>query len=304
MPLQEAIWENADAWRDARYSPAYAEYLKSSLLPTQRNTEELRRAQEVLWKTPIVQVILGHQAQDGSWPLGGPPWFRVYPRPLLVLLEYGRQDHPSVRRGVEYLLSTIDRNKFVWPRAEPYDPKDFYIRHQGAALQVMARAGLSEDPRVQAVARRLAGLQRWDGGWSTKPGWMYGKDEAKVEPLPSCWICTLDLMRGLGMINVLSRPVVEKILRFWEAHLEDQRQAAVAVAQQTRTNVALAETYDVGLILACTEFCADQHVNAEHLFVRHLLDLLSARRGPDGTIPGLSGYFEVMARHLQYRLHA
>jgi len=304
MPLQEAIWENADAWGDARYSPAYTEYLKSSLQADRSNADELRRAQKVLLETPIVRVILGHRAQDGSWPLGGPPWFRVYPRPLLVLLEYGLADHPSVRRGVEYLLSTIDRNKFVWPRAEPYDPKDFYIRHQGASLQVMARAGLAADPRVQAVARRLVELQRWDGGWSIKPGWMYGKDEAKVDPLPSCWICTLDVMRGLGMSSVLPRPVVDSTLRFWEGYSEDQRQAAVAAAQLTRANVALAETYDVGLILACAEFCADQHVNAQDHFVRHLLDLLRAKRGPDGTIPGLSGYFEAMAGHVRRRLRA
>jgi len=100
--MPEAIWENADAWRDARYSPAYATYLKSRLPFSQRGSEKLRRAQRVLWESPIVQTILGQQAQDGSWPLGAPPWFRVYPRPLLVLLEYGLQGHPAVRRGVEY----------------------------------------------------------------------------------------------------------------------------------------------------------------------------------------------------------
>ncbi len=276
-----AIWENESAWRDARYSPAYVAYLKSSLPPTPNSTKNLRRAQEALWETPIVKVILEQQARDGAWSLGGPPWFRVYPRPLLVLLDYGMAGHPAVRRGVEYLVSTIERDKFSWPRAERYDPQDYYIRHQGACLQVMAKAARANDPRVQAVARRLFGMQRWDGGWSIKPDWMYGRDEAKVEPRPSCWICTLDVMRGLGMALTLPRQVVERTAQFWEAHLKPD---------------------DVGQVLECTEFCATQHVRADNSFLRHLLDLLGAARGPDGTIPGLSGYFEIMAGDLKRRV--
>ncbi len=281
--MRVAIWEDENAWREAKYSPAYVEYLKASLSPPQHTTESLRRAQEALWETPIVRVILAHQAQDGSWPLGGPPWFRIFPRPLLVLLEYGMVDHPAVRRGVKYLLSTVDQNKFAWPRAEPYDPNDFYIRHQGACLQVVGKAGLAVDPRAQAVAHRLVGTQREDGGWSTQPDWMYGKGEAKTEPRPSCWICTLDVMGGLGMTASLPRHVVDGTIRFWTARLKPN---------------------DVGLILACMEFCANQRLQADHPFIRHLLDLLNAACGADGIIPGLSGYFDVMAAHLKQRVHA
>ncbi len=281
--MRVSIWEDENAWRDARYSHAYVEYLKANLPPTQSRTEKPRRAQEALLETPIVEVILAQQMQDGSWPLGGPPWFRIYPRPLLVLLEYGMVDYPVVRRGVEYLVSTVDRDKFAWPRTEHYDPKDFYIRHQGACLQVVGKTGLADDPRVQAVAHRLVGTQREDGGWSTQPDWMYRKDEPKTEPRPSCWICTLDVMGGLGMTLSLPKHVVDATIRFWTAHLNPN---------------------DVGLVLACMEFCANQRLPADHPFIRHLLDLLNAARGTDGIIPGLSGYFEVMATHLKRRVHA
>lgn len=265
------------------YSEAYIDYLRLALPPAHASDAEVKRARETLAATPIVKVILAHQQPNGSWPLGGPPWFRVYPRPLLVLLEYGMHGHPSVQRGVCYLLSTISDGRFVWPRHEPHDPKEYYVAYQGRALQVMIKAGLVDHPLVRSVAEGLVTRQRWDGGWSVKPAWMYRPGETPTEPRPSCWICTLEATRGLNVFLTRPSEIVDRLLMFWRANLNEK---------------------DVGAILSVADFCAAVGMRTGDDDVEWLRSLVRQVRGPDGEFSVLPDYFEVLNRHVQWRLGA
>lgn len=293
------IWDQEDAWVrapqvlrqfDSRHldltlvhSEEYIDYLRLTLPPAHAPDAAVSRAREKLAATPIVEVILAHQQPDGSWPLGGPPWFRVYPRPLMVLLEYGMYEHASVQRGLHYLLSTISGGRFVWPRHEAHDPKEYYVAHQGRSLQVMNKAGVVDHPLVRSVAEGLMTRQRWDGGWSVKQAWMYRLGETQAEPRPSCWICTLEATRGLSAFLTRPSEIVDRLLMFWRANLNEK---------------------DVGAILSLADFCATVGMRAGDGEVEWLRSLLRQARGPDGRFPTLPDYFEVLNRHVQWRLGA
>lgn len=288
------IWEHEDAWRRARYSSQYVDYLRLTLPQRRAREAKVARARQALVANPIVGVILAHQQPDGSWPLGAPPWFRVYPWPLLVLLEYGMHEHPATQRGLQYLLSSISGGRFVWPRHEAHDPKEYYVAYQGRCLQVAIKAGQVDDPRVTSVAKGLIARQRWDGGWSIKPAWMYQVGEPRHEPAPSCWICTLEATRALGAFLMRPSEIVDRLLMFWRRNLNSR---------------------DVGIILALADFCAVVGMQAGDDDVDWLRNLLQQARGPDGRFPtsggasgivspGLPEYFEVLVQHLEGRLGA
>jgi len=288
-------WDDEEMWTAERHSPAYVTYLRATLPPTRAKDKETEEAHNVLQQSFLVEVIFSRQLPDGSWPLGGPPWFRVYPIPLLVLLEYGLHDHPAVQRGLEYLLGTATNGRFPWRRREPQDPKEYYVAFQGRCLQVMTLAGLASNPQVREVASSLLHRQRWDGGWGTKPQWMFRPDEPRPDPWPSCWICTLEAMRGLGKVFSFPSDALRRLLGFWTTSLPP------ATAPQTRTLAAL-RADDVGVLLACLEFCISQTLRASDPPVKTFLTHLDAVRGPDGRFPRLSDYYSVIAGHLISRL--
>jgi hypothetical protein len=286
-------WDDEQRWTEERYSPAYVAYLRVTLPPTQASEGERNQARQALQWAPMVEVILSQQMADGSWPLGGPPWFRVSPIPLQVLLEHELQDHPAVQSGLRYLFTTLADGRFRWPRHEPHDPKEYYVAYQGWCLQVMARAGLASDPRVQDVASTLFNRQRWDGGWGTKPEWMFRPDEPRLDPRPSCWICTLEAMRGLGRVLSLPPDASRRLFSFWTTVLR---------VDETDAMVTPLGTDFAGVILACLEFCATQGLRSSAPPVRQFLSYLDTVRGRDGHFPRLSDYYDVMSGHLTWRL--
>ncbi len=293
MTVKPDSWDDEQMWTAERYSPAYVAYLRATLPPSRASDEERNQARDAVQRSLLVELISPRQLPDGSWPLGGPPWFRVYPIPLLVLLEYGLHDHPTVQRGLEYLLATLTDRRFRWPRHEPHDPKEYYIAFQGRCLQVMALAGLAQDSRVQDVASTLFRRQRWDGGWGTKPDWMFRPDEPRPDPRPSCWICTLEVMRGLGTVLSFRLDTCQRIFSFWSTHLSADDIGAI---------LTFLGADNVGVILACLEFCANQGFHASDPLVKQFLAHLDAARGPNGRFPRLSDYYGVSADQLIWRL--
>lgn len=296
----EQIWENEDAWIRARYSPEFIRYLQLTLPPGHKPDREIALAGDALRRTPIVEAILRHQQPNGSWPLGGPPWFRIYPRPLLVLHEYGLRDDVVAVRGVEHLLSLFENRRFVWPRREPHDPIEFYVAFQGRCLQVLTRAGLSDDPRIRELVDALLERQRWDGGWSVKPLWMYRADEVRPDPPPSCWICTMEVMKGLGPLIRGRADVISRTLQFWEANLNP----ADAGLLLTILGEANLNPADVGLLLAILEFCGRVGLRVVDPQTYRFLTLLEKARGQEGRFPALPDYFEVMATHVKWLVGA
>lgn len=293
MDVAEDIWESEEAWRASLYSRVYIDYLKATLSPWQEAAGDVTQARNALWRTRIVERILSHQNPDGFWPLGGPPWFRVYPLPLRVLLDYGMHDRAAARRGVEVLYSTLTRETFPWPRHEPHDPKEYYVAYNARCLQTMAKAGLGSDARIQAAAQSLLTRQQWDGGWSVKPAWMYTAGEQEVDPRPSCWLCTLEVMRALGRLIAIPAPHRDRLLQFWRLNLNT-----------AGLQVFGADWRDVGVLLGCLEFCADQGLRRGHADVDSFIAQLAALRGPDGRYPVFSDYYEVVAGHLLWRVPA
>jgi hypothetical protein len=293
MTIKPAPWDDEQTWIAERYSPAYVAYLRATLSPTRASDEERNQTRDALQRALLVKVVLSRQLADGSWPLGGPPWFRVYPIPLLVLLGYGLHDHPAVQRGFGYLLATLADGRFPWPRHEPHDPKEYYIAFQGRCLQVMALADLASAPRVQEAASILFHRQRWDGGWGTKPEWMFRPGEPRLDPWPSCWICTLEVMRGLGRVLSLPPDACRRLFSFWTTHLR---------ADDIGANLAFLQADDVGVILACLEFCANRGLRAPDPPVEKFLTHLDAARDKDDRFPRLSDYYGVIADHLTWRL--
>ncbi len=265
MTVKPDSWDDEQMWTAERYSPAYVAYLRATLPPSRASDEERNQARDAVQRSLLVELISPRQLPDGSWPLGGPPWFRVYPIPLLVLLEYGLHDHP----------------------------KEYYIAFQGRCLQVMALAGLAQDSRVQDVASTLFRRQRWDGGWGTKPDWMFRPDEPRPDPRPSCWICTLEVMRGLGTVLSFRLDTCQRIFSFWSTHLSADDIGAI---------LTFLGADNVGVILACLEFCANQGFHASDPLVKQFLAHLDAARGPNGRFPRLSDYYGVSADQLIWRL--
>lgn len=149
-------------------------------------------------------------------------------------------------------------------------------------------------PVCRGVTRNLVARQRWDGGWSIKPGYMYGRGERRPDPAPSCWICTLECMRALGRLSGLSPAVIGGVLGFWRSHQNLQVDpVALRLLAEDR----------VGLLLACVEFCANQWLRVGNPDVDRFVSYLDAARAGDGSIPGLSGYFDVLAAHLIRGVH-
>lgn len=198
-----------------------------------------------------------------------------------MLYEYGLRDDVAAVRGVEHVLSLFENRRFVWPRREPHDPIEFYVAFQGRCLQVLTKAGLGDDPRTRDLVDALLERQRWDGGWSVKPRWMYRADEVRPDPPPSCWICTMEVMKGLGPLIRGQADVIQRILQFWEANLNPT---------------------DIGLLLAILDFCASVGLGAGDRRVDMWLTILDKARRQDGRLPGLPDYFEVLAAHVKWSL--
>ncbi len=273
----DAIWEREEEWVRARYSPAYAAYLRASL-PPDGDRAKAALARDDLARSPIVATILEQQNADGSWP-PGPPSFRLYPIPLLVLLEYDLRDQAAVERGLACLFGTFREGAFRWP-ADP--PDGYYVAYNARSLQVAARAELASDPRVRESAATLRARQRPDGGWDTKAAWMYGPGEKRKEPEPSCWICTMETMRALGKLG-LPETSRDRVLEFWRNHLDEA---------------------NVGLVLACLEFCADCGLTADDARVARFRRALRAAVGEHERFASRREYFEALASHLEWRLRA
>jgi hypothetical protein len=102
-------------------------------------------------------------------------------------------------------------------------------------------------------------------------------------------------MRGLGRVLSFPADAIRQLFSFWVVHLP------LSLARETRTLTTL-RADNVGVLLACLEFCANKGLHVSDPPVKEFLMRLDAARGPDGRFPGLSDCYGVIANQLTWLL--
>ena len=148
-----------------------------------------------LWELPKVVNIINKQQEDGSWNYPGKETTSVpgqdYSlletfRNLRVLVEvYGfSREHRAMKDAAEYVFSCqTDEGDIRGILGNQYMPY-----YHGAILELLIKAGFSDDPRVIHGLDWLLTMQQEDGGWIVPTQVVPSKDRTpqywQSDPLP------------------------------------------------------------------------------------------------------------------------
>lgn len=148
-----------------------------------------------LWELPEVVNIINKQQEDGSWNYPGKETTSVpgqdYSlletfRNLRVLVEvYGfSREHRAMKDAAEYVFSCqTDEGDIRGILGNQYMPY-----YHGAILELLIKAGFSDDPRVIHGLDWLLTMQQEDGGWIVPTQVVPSKDRTpqywQSDPLP------------------------------------------------------------------------------------------------------------------------
>ncbi len=227
----------------------------------------------------LQQAIIGQQQANGSWNYGGYP---VGATALAVLaLKYSElpNDHPAVRRGVEFILNNRDGRVYseglVPPALELVDPK-------------------AHLPRIREAAEFLAKAQLDNGGWTyTTPGaraTTFGGDNSNAQ----------FAVLGLAAAERCGVPIPDRVrergVRYWyNGQTEDggwnyTQRAATRPSYLAMTAAGLASLHLLGEDLlkpaaACGQYTVNERMNKAMARLDELVKL-----GADG--PRGHGQFE------------
>ena len=125
-----------------------------------------------LWRLPEVAGIIDRQQKDGSWKYKGNRPGDVYGekyelletwKNLRILVEKFGFDsrHSFIKNAVNYIFSCqTDEGDIRGILSNQYTP--YYM---GAMLEIINKAGFSEDTRVEKAFNWLASMRQEDGGW-------------------------------------------------------------------------------------------------------------------------------------------
>lgn len=127
-------------------------------------------AMSTLWELPGIQPLLARQRQDGSWKYPGKgvgvdtnySLLETY-RQLRVLVEmYGFTcEHPAILRAAGYVFSCqAEDGALTGILGTQYMPY-----YQGAIMELLVKAGLGSDPRIEQGFNWLLSMRQDDGGW-------------------------------------------------------------------------------------------------------------------------------------------
>lgn len=133
--------------------------------------EKVDNPNAVLWDLRIPQSILRKQNNDGSWPY---PTKKASATMDYDQLETYRQigflvemfgfdrEHPSIAKAAEYIFSNqSNKGDFRGIYANQYSPN-----YTGALIELLIKAGYSNDKRVLKVFAWLEDTRQDDGGWA------------------------------------------------------------------------------------------------------------------------------------------
>lgn len=167
--------------------PRWARRLKSNPIPvllsakgeplryfSQRDILGRKAGQiEGLWGLPEVRKITNRQLDSGCWRYhGGRPQIRSQEdydqletfRALRILVEkYGlNRKNPAIPRAAEFLFSCQTREgDFRGVCGNQYVPY-----YSAAFIELLVKAGFSDDPRIEKGFRWLLSIRQLDGGWA------------------------------------------------------------------------------------------------------------------------------------------
>jgi hypothetical protein len=146
--------------------PALAYFVRRDVLG--ETVDDIR----ILWELDEPRKLVSKQQPDGAWRYGGkrnqPPEVTDYElletyRNLRVLVEmYGfNEQHESIQRAAEFVFSRQtaegDIRGIIGNQYMPY--------YHGVILELLIKAGYSEDPRVIHGLEWLLAFRQEDGGW-------------------------------------------------------------------------------------------------------------------------------------------
>lgn len=135
--------------------------------------EEKVESVDILWKLPEVENILRKQQDNGSWKyLGGKEDVRTQEnynqletyRQLGILIEkYGfNKNHPAINEAVEFLFSfQTKEGDFRGIYGTQYSPN-----YSAAIMEILIKAGYTDDPRIDKGFEWLLSIRQDDGGWA------------------------------------------------------------------------------------------------------------------------------------------
>jgi len=127
---------------------------------------------DALWALPAAQRILGKQQEDGSWRYPGRnrllrtetnyDLLETFRQLALLLGKYELdRRHPAVVRAADYFFSCQtaegDIRGILGTQYMPY--------YHGAILELLVKAGFSDDGRLERGLRWLLSMRQDDGGW-------------------------------------------------------------------------------------------------------------------------------------------
>jgi hypothetical protein len=126
-----------------------------------------------LWELREPLRIVRKQSSDGSWRYpGGKPSLRASEnydqietfRQLAILIEqYGfTREHPTIARAAEFLLSFQTREGDI----RGIHGNQYATTNVGAIMELLVKAGYSEDSRLTTTFNWLLATRQSDGGWA------------------------------------------------------------------------------------------------------------------------------------------
>ncbi len=267
---------------------------------TDAEVQELRELRE---DDPIVSHLVALQSKDGSWDgstlRGNVPGGRLQATSQaltrLGYLGFG-PDHPSVKRGAEYLFSK-QRKDGDWPR--PSELKDEGQRPEiysmmplqtAIPLRGLATSGYATDPRAGKAYDWLLEQRLEDGAWPTgKAGEVYGYVAGYRRLAHSRWGCRSNTTASLICLALHpSRRFSEEARRALDLLLgretREKQNIGFSVARIIGVEphsgyITYFAKFDLALIL---DLCWRIGANQSDERVAELVDFIRGLQGPYG----------------------
>jgi hypothetical protein len=244
----------------------------------------VREVRDAIPHGPRVRALLGGQRRDGGF--GNHPyakWRGAHWR-LVSLVELGiPAGHPKALRAAEDVLRWLHTGTHVrWVDGRAR----IHASQEGNALAVCSRLGLARDPRVRALTDRLLETQWPDGGWNCDPN-PRAHNSSVYETVTPMWGLA-EFARATGDDDARAAAVRAAEVLLSRKLFRSRRTGEVVNRRWLELHYPLYWHYDVlhGLVLLHrVGLLGDPRT-------REALDLVEAKRRPDGTWRATSPYWK------------
>jgi hypothetical protein len=279
------------SWILRSKDPSVRYLARTEILGESERSGDVRAAKQRILEGARLRALLSGQRADGGFGVdwykkwGGATWRLISAVELSV-----PPDDPIARRAANYVLDRLPLR-----RSDPQRVRGRYRLHAsviGNPLAVCARLGMAEDPRVRRIAESLVRWQWPDGGWNCDSS--EGAHHASFyESLAPLW--------GLGEYHRATgdetvRPAIDRAAEFFLKHrlFQSCRGGDKTIDPRwVQLHYPLYWHYDILQALRVLERCAKLSDSR----TKEALDLLEAKRSPDGTWPAEARFWRRGALH-------